>query len=528
VTDPGLNLYDWDDAQLLNLVRAGNTEAFDVVHERHASAARKLARQLVSSPAQAEDAIAETFERVLEVTHRGGGPSHAVRPYLLTALRRVCQERRGSLPSRLLQDDQKMSDPGEPLVDPAVAGVEQTLVSRAYLALPERWRAVLWYTEIEQAHPLVISPLLGLTQDGIGALNRHALDDLRQVCLQLYGASIARRECASVAERLGDYMRDALPLPDDAEVSEHLDGCGDCTWLGDEVAEIASALPRFVGPLILGAAAGAYLGVTAAPGAIEPAGTAQARVGSLAGRAKVAAATTTRARSSRRHTRRRVPTGLGVAAGVTLVTLVSGAVALALNSSPSGSAGRATASRPSPPVVTQRPTLPSSMSPRPSRTRVVAMPSHRSGPGSGASTLTTLSVSMNVTPSFDRSRSGNSDVVGFKVSNTGKAATGQLTVTFDLPPGSEPATTDPGTQPAGGGGTPMGTAVSANDVGGFGWSCDPTQDGITCMHAPVPAGQHVGGRLMINIFGFDTCGQPVQMTASSGRASAKAVNKLAC
>jgi hypothetical protein len=135
---------------------------------------------------------------------------------------------------------------------------------------------------------------------------------------------------------------------------------------------------------------------------------------------------------------------------------------------------------------------------------------------------------MDVTPSFDHSRSGNSDVVGFKVSNTGKAATGQLTVTIDLPPGSEPANTDPGTQPPGGGGTPLGTATLAHDVGGFSWSCEPTQDGITCTHAPVPAGQHVGGKLMVDIMGFDTCGQPVRMTASSGRATAKAVNDLAC
>src|SRR5215469_1833499 len=94
---PEFALYDADDARLLRLAAASNAEAFGVLSERHAWAARKLARQLVL-PEDVEEVVAEAFGRVRAVIGRGGGPSNAVRPYVLTALRRVCDDRqRGQL-----------------------------------------------------------------------------------------------------------------------------------------------------------------------------------------------------------------------------------------------------------------------------------------------------------------------------------------------------------------------------------------------------------------------------------------------
>ena len=524
--DPGIALYDADDARLLNLVGAGHAEAFGVLSERHASAARKLARQLVS-PEDVEEVVADAFGRVRGAIGRGGGPSNAVRPYVLTALRRVCDERQRGQLTRLSPEEQPLTDPGEQLVDPAVAGVEQTLAARAYHSLPDRWRAVLWHTEIEQEHPLVITPLLGLARNGIVALDRQAIDGLREAYLQLYIAAIAQPECEPVAERLGAYVGDALPAPDATQIWEHLRGCNECRAAYSELADIKATLRGTVAKLILGADADAYLPAIEAPDASDVASASQTGVmsqadGDFLGRAPAPL----QARRSR-HARRRVPRSILVAAGVAIVVLVSGAVALALdgNNGETGTGG-AIASPPRSPIVG----LPAQVGPSPSTsaspstTPTPAPKSPQAGPTSGGQTLAALSASIDISQS-QFARRANTDEIGFDVENTGSATTGPLTVAISLPPGTslggQPSSPSPGFT----GGVPQGTGAQ---VDGFGWSCEPTESGITCMHAPVPAGQHVDGRLSVTVSGFMTCGKPVRLTASSGSVTAQAEQDLRC
>jgi hypothetical protein len=84
---------DLDDARLLDLVRAGDVGAYEVLRQRHEQAARRLARELLVSPVEIDEVVAETFARVLDVLGRGGGPTGAFRAYVLSATRRVCDDR---------------------------------------------------------------------------------------------------------------------------------------------------------------------------------------------------------------------------------------------------------------------------------------------------------------------------------------------------------------------------------------------------------------------------------------------------
>src|SRR5688572_29474839 len=128
------------DAELLAATRNGNAAAYGGLYERHAPAARALARQLVRSAAEAEDVVAETFTRILDLTRRGGGPKEAFRVHLLTAVRRTVydRERRRTASGEVLKGEAELFDPGVPFVDPALTGLERSLVARAFLALPER------------------------------------------------------------------------------------------------------------------------------------------------------------------------------------------------------------------------------------------------------------------------------------------------------------------------------------------------------------------------------------------------------
>jgi len=76
------------DTDLIAASRAGDAAAYDTLYRRHVASAHSLARQLVRNRAEADDVVAETFAKILDLLHRGGGPDDAFRPYLLTAVRR--------------------------------------------------------------------------------------------------------------------------------------------------------------------------------------------------------------------------------------------------------------------------------------------------------------------------------------------------------------------------------------------------------------------------------------------------------
>ena len=62
------------DADLIAASRTGDATAYDTLYRRHAAAARSLARQLMRGQAEADDVVAETFAKILDLL-RAGRPS---------------------------------------------------------------------------------------------------------------------------------------------------------------------------------------------------------------------------------------------------------------------------------------------------------------------------------------------------------------------------------------------------------------------------------------------------------------------
>jgi len=254
LTDDAHSAYTADDAILLNLVRIGDTGAYDVLRQRHEQAARRFAACLL--PADEVDAlVAGTFARVLDVTVGGGGPADAFRPYLLAALRRVSYDAQHGITG----DAGEPADPGQPVTDPAEASLETSAFVRAFRSLPDRWIAVLWHTEIERTGPVETSQILGLNLKAVAALGRRALEGLQEAYLQVYLAEAARPECQPVARQLAAFARDGALSDDRSAVGEHLGHCDECRTAYAELTNISSALGSRVAPVYLGRAAAAYL-----------------------------------------------------------------------------------------------------------------------------------------------------------------------------------------------------------------------------------------------------------------------------
>ncbi|MFD0539295.1 sigma-70 family RNA polymerase sigma factor [Actinomadura luteofluorescens] len=208
----------------------------------------------------AEDAVQDAFAKVLSVLKRGGGPDTGFRPYLLTAVRRTVYDRQRADRRVHHTDDIEAYDVEEPYADPAVDELERSMVARAFRSLPERWQTVLWHTEVEDAKPADVAPILGLTANGAAALAYRAREGLRLAYLQMHLNGLDSGDaCRPVLDKLGAYVRDALPGRDSRRVERHLDGCKRCKGLHGELAQVNTALRDVLGPLVLGSASTAYL-----------------------------------------------------------------------------------------------------------------------------------------------------------------------------------------------------------------------------------------------------------------------------
>jgi RNA polymerase sigma factor (sigma-70 family) len=253
------------DPYLISLVRGGDAGAFGQLYQRHVSAARRLARVLAGDPSDADDLVAETFTKVFSALRSGHGPDTAFRAYLLTALRHTFYDR--AKQARRVEYTDDLTAYERPVTgdDPAVRTLERAYAARAFARLPERWRAVLWHTEVEGESPAEVAPLLGLTPNGVAALAYRARERLRQNYLQEHIALTESPRCHWTGEHLAGYVRAGLARRDRSKVEDHLAECPDCRVLHRELTEENSGLRGVIAGVLLGVAGPGYLADSVKP-----------------------------------------------------------------------------------------------------------------------------------------------------------------------------------------------------------------------------------------------------------------------
>ena len=250
----------WDEAAtdpiLIAAVRGGDYPAFGILFSRHGAAARTVARQYIADASDVEDVVAEAFAKVFEVLQRGGGPDVAFRAYLFTVVRRLSYDMvNKSRTTEPTDDDVVFESAIGPLAsveEPALRDFEDGVVARAFESLPERWRSVLWYTDIEGQTPAAIAPIFGLTANGVAALAYRAREGLRQAYLQHHLSGANDPGCAPTHGLLGAYARGGLSKRERAAVDEHLESCGKCRGVILELSDVSATMRAVIAPLVLG------------------------------------------------------------------------------------------------------------------------------------------------------------------------------------------------------------------------------------------------------------------------------------
>jgi RNA polymerase sigma factor (sigma-70 family) len=471
-------------------VRSGDSGAFGVLYERHSPVAQGLARQYLHGAGDADDVVAETFARVLDLLKRGAGPSEAFRPYLLASVRRVAIEQLRRWQRQIPTEAASLPDPGEPFDDPVLARLEQSLVAQAFQSLPERWSAVLWHTEVEQTKPADVALLFGLTPNGVAALSYRAREGLRQAYLQLHLSGRTRAECRRVSAKLGAHVRGGLSARDSRLVEGHLQSCPDCRNAQSELAAINGSLRGLLAPAFLGAGAAAAAAHLVAPASAAASAASAAAVTSKALAVKALAVAV--ARWFARLERWRQVALAGAVAAVAVVPTVAvipqllhqgpaaGATSPGAGPRPTGLAGSPSPAPHSGPAgrVSLGSPAAKSGSPAPS-------PSGSSGSASGAELHVNLSVSGSLQP-------GRVAIVTVHITDPSAAATGPLTVSLAPSAGLSPVA----------------------PIKSPGWTCA----GWTCSHAAIGAGVVARLSMQIRVVGRDGCGLRISATVTGGSA----------
>jgi RNA polymerase sigma factor (sigma-70 family) len=252
------------DAELIAAVRGGDTEAYGVLYERHLHAAKRAASCLSNTAAEREDLVADAFTRVLRVLRDGRGPQEEFRAYLLVTMRNAAISSGRGASVSLYADVPETYLPNSGGTDPVVNRWNASTAATAFASLPERWRTVLWHTEVEEETPAEIAPLLGMSANGVAALAYRAREGLRQAYLRAHLRDVEGRECQATVSKLAGWVRRSVPVPLGRKISRHLEVCADCRARADTLARANQELRASIAPVLLGASfAAAYVPVAA-------------------------------------------------------------------------------------------------------------------------------------------------------------------------------------------------------------------------------------------------------------------------
>ncbi len=163
--DPGpTELRDLADEDLMQLVRRGEAEAFEVVYERHSHAAFSLAYRMCGTRAAAEDVVQEAFLSLWRSGARYDRTRGSVRTWVLGIVHNRAID---SLRRSVVHDRRRASDEG---IEERFEARERTEVEVARLDEAEEIRQALRTLPTEQGRVIELAYFGGFTQTEIASM----------------------------------------------------------------------------------------------------------------------------------------------------------------------------------------------------------------------------------------------------------------------------------------------------------------------------------------------------------------------
>lgn len=157
-------LRDLADEDLMQLVRRGDAQAFEVVYERHSSAAFSLAYRMCGTRAAAEDVVQESFLSLWRSGARYDRARGSVRTWVLGIVHNRAID---ALRRSVVHDRRRASDEG---LEERFEARERTEVEVGRLAESAEIRQALTTLPAEQARVIELAYFGGFTQSEIATM----------------------------------------------------------------------------------------------------------------------------------------------------------------------------------------------------------------------------------------------------------------------------------------------------------------------------------------------------------------------
>ncbi|WP_437770432.1 RNA polymerase sigma factor [Arthrobacter sp. KNU40] len=233
-----------NDTELLSAARAGSMDAYAALYAQYFATVVVVARMNVDNAGDAEDIVAEAFQSVLQSVRSGRGPKKFFRAYLLSTVAKLSHHRnRAAARSQLTAGQSILGGPAAP-ADPVIRAFEAETVALDFQSLPERWKELLWYLDVQQMQPKAVAPILGLSPNAVSALGFRARKALRLQYLQLHISSAAVDGGDAFTPKLASLARGSLPPMSARKIRHHLSRCTGCRAIFAELRNIAKAAFR--------------------------------------------------------------------------------------------------------------------------------------------------------------------------------------------------------------------------------------------------------------------------------------------
>ena len=140
------------EADLVRQAARGDAEAFGELFRRHSAPAWRLAQAVSTDQEGATAAFREGFVRAVKSGRMARRSTDAFRPQVLSSVYRAAID----------QAYDRTAAPA-PARRPAADSPEAALAAAAFRSLPERWRAALWLSEVENLESDRIAGVLGVS-----------------------------------------------------------------------------------------------------------------------------------------------------------------------------------------------------------------------------------------------------------------------------------------------------------------------------------------------------------------------------
>jgi RNA polymerase sigma factor (sigma-70 family) len=250
-----------NDAALLERVRSGDIAAYAELYRCHVRVATRAALKWTRQPADAADLVSDCFTRTLVAIRAGKGPEHHFLPYLLSAVRNGAIEasRRAAKTIPVGTSDavvdKGLSDPGPSADDAVFRNIDRSLVVKALLDLPERWRDVLVRTEIHGQSPKEIGQELGISPNSVSALAVRAREGLRMAWLAAHVTNLdedASSACREVRPDLSAWLLGKVRSRRAKEIADHVGHCAQCSLILEELGTVRQNMRAFLLPISAG------------------------------------------------------------------------------------------------------------------------------------------------------------------------------------------------------------------------------------------------------------------------------------